>query len=334
MALLLLLAILPGSGCFLSCVKLSVDDPLPSLPFPEAEWITHISGTAKVCSLSIPGAHDSATSTLWTPVVDNFAKTQTLSIGELWDAGVRAFDLRPAVGGNGSLQIYHGPFSAHISFSECIGTILSCLGAHPGEFAVVLIRHEVEGDEGSPSWESLMREELSSLPGNRVRETFSPDLTVDDMRGRILFLSRNTYEGGPVGGYVTSWSSSSDLSAQKGCRIDSHPFWVQDYYDPEGEEGKWAAVKGMMDAFSSLGEESTVWCMNYTAGYVGGFLGLPSYEGNAVNVNLRAARYIRESVAGPLGIVMMDFAGALHFRGTPVWGDYLVKSIICHNAFQ
>jgi hypothetical protein len=54
-----------------------------------------------VSVLSIPGAHDAATGCGWGEGWDDmgnaFARTQELDLGELWNAGIRAFDLRPCV---------------------------------------------------------------------------------------------------------------------------------------------------------------------------------------------------------------------------------------------
>ena len=49
-----------------------------------------------VASMSIPGAHDAATGEgMYSP--SGLGITQQLTLQELWDCGVRAFDLRPAV---------------------------------------------------------------------------------------------------------------------------------------------------------------------------------------------------------------------------------------------
>lgn len=318
---------------FHSCSKVEIED-VPALepPCAAGEWMSRLDGDTPLCSLSIPGAHDAATATLTTPVVCNYARTQMLSLVELWDVGIRAFDLRPAVGGDGILEIYHSSFSAGITFRECLEFIFSSLDAHPGEFAVVIVRHEVEGDDSDPSWGRLMGEELSRVPGWRLLRSYSPDLRVDDLRGKILLLSRDEYDGGPLDGYVSSWSSSSDPGKWKNGRVGQYPLWVQDYYDPEDGEDKWKAVRGMMEEFSFQGGQTGALCINYCSAYVRGTFGLPSYERSAQVVNLRTARYLAGEVKGPVGIMMMDFAGISRYRGVPVYGEQLPGNVVCANS--
>ena len=72
-------------------------------------WMSRLPDDAYVAALSIPGAHDAATGSGWAglngPIGNLFAKTQDLSLQALWDAGIRAFDLRPAVYKKDSLGI-------------------------------------------------------------------------------------------------------------------------------------------------------------------------------------------------------------------------------------
>ena len=64
-------------------------------------WMARLPDDALVAELSIPGAHDAATGSGWAglngPIGNLFAKTQDLTIQELWDAGIRAFDLRQVI---------------------------------------------------------------------------------------------------------------------------------------------------------------------------------------------------------------------------------------------
>ena len=55
------------------------------------DWMSRLDDNQPVRSVSIPGAHDAATS----GVSISSAKCQSKSIADLFDSGVRAFDLRP-----------------------------------------------------------------------------------------------------------------------------------------------------------------------------------------------------------------------------------------------
>ena len=64
--------------------------------FDTEQWMKGLEDDMLVSSLSIPGAHDAATGEgLFAP--PGFGRTQSLNLKELWECGVRAFDLRPAV---------------------------------------------------------------------------------------------------------------------------------------------------------------------------------------------------------------------------------------------
>jgi hypothetical protein len=289
-------------------------------------WMTGLADDTPLTGLSIPGAHDaaSATITAWT----RWTRTQALDIAGLWNCGVRAFDLRPAWV-DGEMGIYHDKYSAHVTFSRVMNALLLALEKHPGEGAIVIIRHEEEADGNSPEWASEMG---AYLDGIRSRlAVWTPEMTLADLRGKILVLSRNAYEGGPIGGYLRDWTSGTDLLRQQSAYVvDAEgvesPLWIQDYYDPEGADDKWDEIRDLLDAAASADEPRPL-VINHASGYLGK---LPDYRGNAENVNAKTASYI-DGLDGPAGIVMMDFAGVSTFGGADVAGKALVEALIRHN---
>ena len=68
------------------------------------------------------------------------------------------------------------------------------LAANPGEFAIILMRFENDSPlyNKRDVWNSLMSSFLTSsdFPAER-RVDFRPDLTVGELRGKILVLSRD-----------------------------------------------------------------------------------------------------------------------------------------------
>ncbi len=289
-------------------------------------WMERLSDDTPLSSMSIPGAHDAASAsiTAWTA----WTRTQEKNIAELWNCGVRAFDLRPAFV-DGEIGIYHDKYTAYVTFPQAMQALILALEKHPGECAIVLIRHEEEADGNSPEWKDRIGAYLESIRSHLA--DYSPSLTLGSMRGKILVLSRNDYTGGPLGGYIHNWSYGKDLSSQKGATIvgadgKASPLWVQDYYHPDAQEDKWAAVKGLLDASFNAGETRPL-VINHTSGYIGA---LPDYRANARNINSIAATYILEKGA-PAGIVMMDFAGVERSNGVSVGGETLLKTLIENN---
>jgi len=309
-----------------SCSKLDMENDIIEGAETAVSWMTPLPDDTPVARLSIPGAHDAATSSItswpmWT-------KTQELDIAALWNAGVRAFDLRPALV-DGKMGIYHDKYSANVGFMEVLNALIVALDTHSGEGAIIIIRHEEEADGNTPDWGPAMRECLESIRSKLV--PYHSGLTLGELRGKILFLSRNTFEGGPKGAYIKGWTSGTDFSAQKSAALVGEdgvesPFWVQDYYDPEGADDKWEEVKDMLDATASAVEPYPL-VVNHASGYVGK---LPDYRTNAKNINSKTADYICEC-GKPAGIVMMDFAGVDRSGGKNIGGATLVKALIANN---
>ena len=323
-AILLCVAILMASACF----RIDLQDELAKQDVNA--WLTKLDDSTPLVSLSIPGAHDAASSTI--NVLPHFTRTQELNISEQWARGVRAFDLRPAWK-DGTLGIYHDRFDAQISFQHIINTLFIALGRNPGEFAIVLVRHEQEADENDPDWPSAMGQYLGSAKDNLI--DYNPSLTLGDMRGKILILSRNEYDGGPYGGYIKDWNHGADIGGQKKSSIMVRgaeayfPVWIQDYYDPATVEDKWVIVKTMLDATTAAADSDTPpLVINHASGYIGG--NLPDYRSNARSTNAKIADYLATSSA-PVGIIMMDYAGAAKSSGVSVYGDVLLDAIIKHN---
>ena len=71
--------------------------------------------------------------------LDDMAKlvsTQELTIAELWQAGIRAFDLRPCTR-EGYLNINHGIISTALRFDTALQTLKDSLEANPSECAII-----------------------------------------------------------------------------------------------------------------------------------------------------------------------------------------------------
>ena len=133
-------------------------------------WMTPLADDTPLTCLSIPGAHDAASATI--TAFRRWTRTQELDIAGLRNCGVRAFDLRPAWV-DGCMGLYHDKYSAHVGFKTVIDALILALDRHPGEGAIVIIRHEEEADGNArsgprswaPSWTAAGR---GSRPGVRT----------------------------------------------------------------------------------------------------------------------------------------------------------------------
>jgi len=282
--------------------------------FDRSCWMKFIPDDMPAYSMSIPGAHDACTA----GVDEEYAyfRTQALDVKGLWDAGVRSFDIRPTARED-HLGVFHQMADTHVTFEGVVSTLDSCLREHPSEFAVVIFRHEDDADL-SDNFGSLMGEFLQNELPEGLSIDFKNDLTLGELRGHILFLSRAKYENGPVGAYIERWSEEGELVNAVGDRA---PMSVQDYYDPAGKDDKLAE---MTKAYES-NLESHFWTVNHTSAYV-----VSGYGENSQNVNSDFADLIIAR-KGKTGIVVMDFAGVDTFEGWNVAGRKLVDAVIDNN---
>lgn len=311
-----------------------------------SNWMQHLDDAPTVASLSIPGAHDAATGE-GLHMVAGFGKTQELPLAALWDCGVRAFDLRPAVKGE-ELHIYHGPARTKVSFGETLEILCYKLTEHPTEFAIVLLREESDSENSAERalWPSAVGKAIESI-GDKAA-LFSPAMTIKDARGKIIFLSRNTYTGCNRGATIKGWSHSpqgtanaviASLTDDATARLQ-----MQDYYAPTNKEKQNVKEKAVLQCLRIAAEApDNVWTINFLSGYSNRWLGFTpfattsGYKRNAerihpIIINLLTAK------PQPTGIMMLDFAGCdktgggiWHWSAFETLGAELMDKIIGQN---
>ena len=135
-------------------------------------WMKQLPDEAYVAMVSIPGAHDAATgcgwADGWADLGDQLARTQDLDLSQMWQLGVRAFDLRPCVYED-YMNINHGMVPTAMTFERALQTLCDSLRANPSEFIVVHLLHEQDGDQVSDVYNAriqqlLRKDDLSCYP--------------------------------------------------------------------------------------------------------------------------------------------------------------------------
>ena len=283
-------------------------------------WMAALPDTMKVCKVSIPGTHDSGTAGVRFPM-RHYARTQIMDLSSQWDAGIRFFDLRPRLE-DGTLRIYHGPADCHIGFREALLIIKKKLEEHPTEFCVVMTNSAGGGQEAV----DMTMDDINTLFPTGMLASFHADMTVADMRGRVLFIHRDHPTGGRdyPGTVVYGWSgnASSHHAGMVSCVGKSAVHWAQDYFTDGGKgnyvDSKWDKVTALVREFASAPEG--VWCINHTSGYTGSGIST-NINRNASVTNARLLEYLGNHKK-PIGIVPMDFPG-----------QELIDTIIFLNTF-
>ena len=145
-----------------------------------SKWMADLPNDSFVCTLSIPGSHDTMTHK-----ATYFSQTQSLNLAEQLECGARAIDLRIGVDKK-RLHCYHGTEKLDYSFEDAFNTMKTFLDENPSEFIVI---HLLNGNSNNGN-------DIKDLMNDFIKENskyfaeFKPDLKVSDMRGKIVFLRR------------------------------------------------------------------------------------------------------------------------------------------------
>ena len=287
-------------------------------------WMSALPDRAPLLSLSIPGTHDSGTKGFsWN------AECQRYSIKDQLSLGVRAFDLRPGVDGN-RLVIYHSDMvHGNETLNSIFDTYEDFLAAHPGEFLILFLKNET--DNGN--WPELMKQVLDAHAGRLLELT--PYLTVEQMRGKMLVLSRNSWGDSNYGAVrVDSWQDNTTFDmTYRGYFGDELPCRIQDIYNATSGDNlnrKKADIERLLG--EAMSGTTGKFFVNHTSGYTKTYLINNHYVADcAEKCNELALNYLH-SHRGPTGIVMMDFAGTdryeLTFSSHDTRGQLLVDALI------
>ena len=285
-----------------------------------SQWMKTLADSRLVADLSLPGSHDACTadgwqSKLFSPIAESTAKTQDLTIREQLKVGMRVFDLRPERVFEETayvLRCAHGYMFTKLLVRDFFQQLKEFLTANPTEFCILTVDLSATFDK--EAWGKEFTAMISSAEFRSMFADFKPRLTVGEMRGKVLILSKYEYAQNPIGGYCYGWVYDQQLEKQqKGHITDSDgtetPLWVQDYWGKSSRDGKDEAVLRMLEAAASrdMTAAKPAWVINYPSAY----FGLPlsdSYRENAVEANKKAADWL-SSHKGSVGIIYMDFAG-------------------------
>ena len=318
------------------------------LPANGEDWMGRIVDDAYVCQLSIPGTHDAATGHGFTGFLgmmggDSYARTQDKSLSEQWESGIRAFDLRPCVDGS-VLRINHGSIQTKLTLEDALGILCKLLDEHPTEMAIVLLRHETEGDDNNSEWNSKMQALLARNDVKSHALNFTPALKMSQARGKLLILSRDEYASTPIGGFIRNWSHSSKFADQRSGRIVGRSgqaqCYIQDFYEVTADgakDVKRQSILTLLQYMVKLKTTSRIWCINHTSGYslttslFGNTISTSDvYRDNAATQNAAVIEFLSEH-AGPIGIVMMDYAAVDRSGNYDVKGLALTQALIENN---
>lgn len=324
-----------------------------SLSANAENWMSRLPDETFLSVVSIPGAHDAATGSGWADGMDGlgdlFARTQELTLPQLWSCGIRAFDLRPCVYED-YMNLNHGIVPTSVHFEDALRLLCDSLRANPSEFIVVHLLHETDGDQVSDAYNQRIQELLQQEEWQDCLIDFRVNLKVKDMRGKMLIISRDKYATDPtIGAFFQNWTGELNWAKQQNARIvgkrsNTARLCVQDYSDthaPGGVEKKVEAINKVLDfstQHKTTSSSGVYWVFNFASAYslVESLFGIEisssdGYRDNATHTHAAIIDYLSQNEPGPVGVILMDYAGIDQSGDFNTRGKELVDAIIANN---
>ncbi len=331
------------------------------LPTPITDWLSMVKDEVKVCKLSIPGTHDTMTGMgFYQPVLkyvfNMTAISQVSTLEEQMACGLRFFDIRPVVSidtlatdpaEKQILRLSHGISELDVTFEETIDQLQRYLKAHPSEFFIAKLQAD-NGMDNQNNWTVLLNKVLSKQKYQGLFvENWRPDITVGEMRGKILWLSRfdlrplNSLFHYPI--VYCDWPDEDpdieenlNPQTQRNCAMYNMndttvkaKLYKQDYYKTTTEKRmknkQQTVIEMMHSAREATASDDNIWIVNHCSAYTE--VSPRGYITNAANLHPLVIADL-QNYEGTVGIMPMDMACHDYVHciingGTPYTSDYL-----------
>ena len=328
---------------------------------PLTDWMSMVRDETKVCKMSIPGTHDTMTGMgFYQPtlkyIFNMTAISQLSTLEEQMNCGLRFFDIRPVVSidtlaqnpaDKKILRLAHGMSEIDVTFEEAIDQLLSFLTAHPSEFFIAKLQAD-NGMEDQKDWPMLLNKVMSKPKyQGKFIVNWHPGITVAEMRGKILWLSRydlrsmNSAFHYPI--VYCDWPDEDpdvkeelDPVAQRNCAMYNMEdttikakLYKQDYYKTTTERrmrNKQETVIAMMHSAREVtATDENIWIVNHCSAYTE--VSPRGYITNAANLHPLVIEDLLKNT-GTVGIIPIDMACHDYVHcvingGMPYTSDYL-----------
>lgn len=267
--------------------------------------------------LSIPGTHDSGAINFDDLITPNSAViTQTLSIREQLNSGVRFLDIR-CRHQNGLCNIYHGNVYLLLQLTDVLNDVYGFLNENPSEAVIISIKQpeHSDPDKEAPDFESTIRRYIFGSGNSRYWYTKGsiPTLCYEDSgapgkdncaRGKIVLLRRFSSKSS-LGIDATSWPDNATGFSK------TAPIYLQDNYNlgkyfirPDDYPEK---MKNVTDHWKSASKDNGQYLyLNYTSGVAFNGLGIPKINDVKDYINPRVNSFL-SGKNGHFGVTIMDY---------------------------
>lgn len=278
-------------------------------------WLAMVPGNVKFNFLSIPGAHDAATSgcTSYT----DYTICQNITVEQLLAKGCRALDLRPhtSKNDNGDPTITHASYSTNTTLGSNLSVIKSFLDANPTETVFVLLNEEDAGSH-STDWSNRVWNTLNGYTSTIASYGWKGNL--NPCRGKMVVIFREAYADGTntgdLGcgrvGWGSSFNAKNIMFGTSSGSSDSYTLWYQDEYDTSSSSDKLTNLTNMLTNYIAANEtDATKTYINNTNIAKWSLFGSSTANttlANNVNTAVLGSATFTEHT-GKFGIMMTDF---------------------------
>ena len=278
----------------------------------------------RICDMSFLGAGGAATSYLTKDLgkekLSDY-KRQFLTIRQLWNLGVRYFDLGTIYkGDNDRIYFYDEDMKfiyPGVKPDQIFQELSDLLKEHPSEVAIIMLDQAPKLDNKTMQDVSLsIYNDLKNVLGiDRIAVNYGPDLRLNDCRGRIIVM--NNYE-----------TPQADI-ARGACM---HNVWSEDVKTGEIEFPGGKKAKGTVQAYNTvpllsntlktnkivnalqIANESAKsvephWVLNHVAGRYGIPEMAMRYNVNATMSNEHIGHVLLNRKYAKTGIMVVDYVG-------------------------
>jgi 1-phosphatidylinositol phosphodiesterase len=274
-------------------------------------WMSAFPDSASLTTLSIPGTHDTMTSS---PTLGPIFQCQNHHLDTQLEAGIRYIDIRCTVVNN-TFLVYHGPEYTGFTYPYVLETLFSFLEENPSEMILMRLKEESAAINSTMSFEEVFNyyrlNDTETAPGcaKHFWTPPSPGSTtvpaLGELRSKILIIQNF----GPV-------------PAPYGIKYESPLFVIEDDYALSGfvdmdskfafiEENLLAAANG--SAWNNGLGDGLVYLTHVSASV--GVLPIEVASGplnrTVTGQNDRTGKWLSDHVDGngTTGVVILDFPG-------------------------
>lgn len=190
-------------------------------PGPDSDqsgpWLSGISGTKPIGSISIPGTHDSASNV---EIISGFAQNQDLTIPEQLTAGIRYLDIR-CRHFNDNFSIHHGSIYLKLNFDDVLSYVTQFLSIYPTETVLMRVKEEHKSEGNTQSFQEKFNDYFTKDSYTKffwqVKDTnFNPPL--DEVRGKIVVI-QDFFSSVRYGPSFSQFTVQDNYNPQKPDRI-------------------------------------------------------------------------------------------------------------------